>query len=967
MGTGGEDAAAAPPSWTDSVVRELRELYQLELEAASCYEQLGEARSRNRALEAQLERAGVNGAADSGDARPIRLDAIVASSSDSGPVEYAWNVDAPASPGGEEAWVSSLPLRFKRELELKDAYARIEDLEGKVAELKSESNDLSGIVHDNARRSKDAEDRHSNEKAAWQYARADMEESIAELEREKSRLHAINAQMDGEQDVLRASISELQQLVFQHKERLRDAETQRAHFETDASAKDVMLANFTQQLEEMKGRGDLQSEQLQAVIESRNQSDRERLEALESQRAMEQQKTRLERQVQTLRKQMRDMKASETQRKGKEAKEAKEAEVLKQSVSDHLATIAERDKHISELESKIEGMATISDSGDAEREGDQAKDEMIAALKKKESEVTLKLRAAVRKGKTIEQRYQEVDKELKSLKIKFEAAESTAAQEGGSMHQDAAIMQGRISDLEGQLEQAQKTASQSDEHAAKAAAMQGRIAELEGQLEHMRESVGQSDEHAQKAAAMQRRIAELESQLDKVEKIASQSEEHAENALAMQGRISELENQVQHMRESAVQSEEHAAEAAAMRDLIAQLKGQLATQLEHAQKSAGQSEGHAQRAAEMQGRIADLEAQLKQAEETAKESEEHAANVAGMQGRIAELEGQLVQIQESASQSDEHADKTAAMQDRIAELESQLDNQREQAQDSASQSEEHARNAAAMQGRIADLEGQLEHMRESVGQSDEHAQKAAAMQGRIAELESQLEQAQEKEREKEKERASMDSDGSAHNDAPTLANKAKDWEDKHKKTTVKLHAAVSRGKKFQARLHEKEQECAALQKQHAALERELSTLRVLAERSKQATLQAAARTTHENEIEEGGEEIEPPPASLRTPAMRPMVGLQQSTAGVPTATAAAVGDGAPWSNDGVGEWGAVEAAGTESTKEGTKEGPKEGAKEGPKDFKELLGGDSDNDEDDLKIDQAIKSTATSLWNFVLGD
>ena len=86
-----------------------------------------------------------------------------------------------------------------------------------------------------------------------------------------------------------------------------------------------------------------------------------------------------------------------------------------------------------------------------------------------------------------------------------------------------------------------------------------------------------------------------------------------------------------------------------------------------------------------------------------------------------------------------------------------------------------------------------------------------------------------------------------------------------------------------------------------------------------------------------------------------------------TATAAAVGDGAPWSNDGVGEWGAVEAAGTESTKEGTKEGPKEGAKEGPKDFKELLGGDSDNDEDDLKIDQAIKSTATSLWNFVLGD
>ena len=272
-----------------------------------------------------------------------------------------------------------------------------------------------------------------------------------------------------------------------------------------------------------------------------------------------------------------------------------------------------------------------------------------------------------------------------------------------------------------------------------------------------------------------------------------------------------------------------------------------------------------------------------------------------------------------------------------------------------------------MQGRIADLEGQLEHMRESVGQSDEHAQKAAAMQGRIAELESQLEQAQEKEREKEKERASMDSDGSAHNDAPTLANKAKDWEDKHKKTTVKLHAAVSRGKKFQARLHEKEQECAALQKQHAALERELSTLRVLAERSKQATLQAAARTTHENEIEEGGEEIEPPPASLRTPAMRPMVGLQQSTAGVPTATAAAVGDGAPWSNDGVGEWGAVEAAGTESTKEGTKEGPKEGAKEGPKDFKELLGGDSDNDEDDLKIDQAIKSTATSLWNFVLGD
>ena len=121
--------------WEASVVRELNELYQLEVEASKCYDKLEEAQEKNKLLEAKLvEICGDPEVVNSvlvAENRRRRLEFITVSSTKVGEVKMD---DESAKKiclfdtnegGAADEWRKALPLRFRRELELEEAHSEI--------------------------------------------------------------------------------------------------------------------------------------------------------------------------------------------------------------------------------------------------------------------------------------------------------------------------------------------------------------------------------------------------------------------------------------------------------------------------------------------------------------------------------------------------------------------------------------------------------------------------------------------------------------------------------------------------------------------------------------------------------------------------------------------------------------------------------------------------------------------------
>ena len=108
---------------------ELKELYQLEVEAASCYDDLNEEKQRNRVLEAKIVE--ICGDEDvvkdvlSAENRRRRLAAISTSSINAENVQRELDTNTQA---GREDWINSLPMRFRRELELEKAQGYIKEV-----------------------------------------------------------------------------------------------------------------------------------------------------------------------------------------------------------------------------------------------------------------------------------------------------------------------------------------------------------------------------------------------------------------------------------------------------------------------------------------------------------------------------------------------------------------------------------------------------------------------------------------------------------------------------------------------------------------------------------------------------------------------------------------------------------------------------------------------------------------------
>ncbi|QDZ21077.1 hypothetical protein A3770_05p35950 [Chloropicon primus] len=713
------------------MVKELTELYKLEEEAANCYEKLDEQIALSGALERKVEE--VCGAEEVArltnalalESRRKRLESISGR-----PVEGSENVsrffDESGKARDHEEWVNLLPLRFRREVELERARERIEELQGRVDTLKDESSDLSSLIHENANHLKTVEADHEEERDTWKRSERDYESSLRKLKEEKQKIQDVSSDLMEEQEGLRDKASHMQHLMMQQKQESEVMFQQVRTLEEKLVASMHSLQSAENEIEEMKGRETLQSEQLQAVILARNASEEEAGNASKKVRTAELQKRKAEKQVQVLKKRMEQI--------GKKTEEEKEA--LHSEIASQACEIEEKANLIKSLEEeKEEGKGSGADAKVLEE-----LEEEIKALKSKESGTMTKLRAAVKKGKAIEQQFQEAQKRLKGYEEKGGAVDDDAAES------NAAEQSQMIADLQGKLEEERERANQSEaagaelkETLSELAALQEQISEMEDENTKLEAasalSLSQRDEAEAKVSSLEQREVDLAQQVEslaaEVENMRSASSSDAEG---LRAKVAELEQQLSE------RANAEADDASEQGQMIADLQGKL----EGERERANQSEAAGAELKEKLSELAALQEQISEMEDentkleaasalSLSQRDEAEAKVSSLEQREVDLAQQVeslaaeVENMRSASSSD-----AEGLRAKVAELEQQLSERANAEADDASE-----------QGQmIADLQGKLEEERERANQSEaagaelkEKLSELAALQEQISEME----------------------------------------------------------------------------------------------------------------------------------------------------------------------------------------------------------------------------------------
>ena len=660
--------------------------------------------------------------------RRRRLESITATSAGNADFFASGRVKA----GGD--WVSSLPMRFRRELELERAQAKVKDLQSELGDLTDHLQAVEGQHTQERDAMKRAELKVLEEKDMVQleldmaHKRAESErEEFKRMERrmkdEKQRMQNAQLELQEEQDEHRANASHMQQLMLQQKQESQMMYQQVKDLEEKLSSSMHSLQIAEDQIGELKERETFQNDQLQSVILARNAKDEDVVAANKKVRALEMQKKRGDKQLQALKRQMEQI--------GKKAEEDQES--LRVEAARQALVIEEKDALVQSLQEEI-----IKSKDAPVEESKEAKEseEEISLLKKK-------LRAAVKKGKGIEQKWQD-EKEradqsevaasaMKEKIAELEAAHATGVPSGTGEAQQVIV------DLEAKLEAEKARANESE---AAASAMMLRISELEAHKERAEESeaacsalmVKVSELEAEKNAALgnaedsqekQQVIADLEAKLEAENERANESEE---TCSALKETISELEAEKNAALGNAEDSQEK-------QQVIADLEAKLEAQTERADESESTCSALKERVAEMEAQketvqasngegpadqdhvIADLEAKFK--------AEREKLRAAVRKGKS--IEQKLLAERQSAGERESAASALQeSLREKILELEAAQD-VLPVGSDAADQQPQ----IADQQPQIADLEAKLEEQR---ARADQNEAEASALRERFGEM-----------------------------------------------------------------------------------------------------------------------------------------------------------------------------------------------------------------------------------------
>ena len=654
--------------------------------------------------------------------RRRRLESITATSAGNADFFASGRVKA----GGD--WVSSLPMRFRRELELERAQAKVKDLQSELGDLTDHLQAVEGQHTQERDAMKRAELKVLEEKDMVQleldmaHKRAESErEEFKRMERrmkdEKQRMQNAQLELQEEQDEHRANASHMQQLMLQQKQESQMMYQQVKDLEEKLSSSMHSLQIAEDQIGELKERETFQNDQLQSVILARNAKDEDVVAANKKVRALEMQKKRGDKQLQALKRQMEQI--------GKKAEEDQES--LRVEAARQALVIEEKDALVQSLQEEI-----IKSKDAPVEESKEAKEseEEISLLKKK-------LRAAVKKGKGIEQKWQD-EKEIadqsevaasamKEKIAELEAAHATGVPSGTGEAQQVIV------DLEAKLEAEKARANQSEEtcsalketiselEAEKNAALgnaedsqekQQVIADLEAKLEAQTE---RADESESTCSALKERVAEMEAQKETVQ--ASNGEGPADQDHV----IADLEAKFKAEREklrAAVRKgksieqkllaeRQSAGERESAASALQESLREKILELEAAQDvlPVGSDAADQQpQIADQQPQIADLEAKL---EEQRARADQNEAEVSALRERF----GEMMALERTQAIAE---DEAVEQQQRIAELESRLRVERERADQSQNVSSRLGEKVALMESRQRDLEEMLREIQPNV-------------------------------------------------------------------------------------------------------------------------------------------------------------------------------------------------------------------------------------------------------------
>ena len=946
------EGAMEDHGWEATVEKELRELYAMEYEAARCYEDLHQAQRLNEALRARLAREcgedEVTAVAKSVALETRRRELESIGKGDEGRGRDL--SDGVASTGGVARpgdWVDGLPLRFRREVELERALGRVTELEVKVETLKAEGSDLSSLIHENARHLNQVEAGFEAERQEFARRGRDLEQQLKRAREDAEKMESVSGDLMEEKDGLRLESSRMQELLMRQKGEQQAMFGQVRELEEKLSSTMRSLSEAATEVEELRGRERLQSEQLQGAILARNTAQEEASSGARKVRQAEARGKKLEKQLGALRKQM--------EQAGRKAVADREA---------LMAEVAAKESEIKEKEAAISSL-----EGEAGEAGEAAGlKEEVESLKKKEAAAMVKLRAAVKKGKGIQEQLQATQKKLEELS---KEGAGTASQEAAEEEH-----QQMVADLQGQLdaEKERANAMEASESALKervgeleAAASEAErlgteITNLQDQLGEMEDdntrleaasalSCGQRDEAQAQVASLEQKVESLSSELQTLQGTADGTE-------GMQARISELESQLES------QAKELEIAQSSLQEQSAGAASQEAAEEEHQQMVADlqkQLDAEKERANAMEASESALKERVGELEAMESHQAVAEAEAVEQQQLIAELESRLQVERERADRNEAASLSLGEMDTELGSLRTLLSSKDEDISRLEHKVEEAIQNKLnserALQGELEALaeevaakEGQIKSMGPAAAGQDDaatlrreaetHREYIARLEGDLTrEREAQMASSEEKgrlegelrdqsaraealERELGEARRKLgEAEAAGGGKGSDLVEECERLREKQGETMHKLKAAVVKGKGIQKKLEQKE--------------RELEEARAEAERA-------------EGQLREARAEL----AAARAGA---------KDAAEPAATVAAEMESwnAGADDDGVWEAGDAPAA--------------PGGAEPPRDIGALMDrmaaeaeASDDEEGEDVKIDEALKNAGTNLWNWVSG-
>ena len=253
----------------------------------------------------------------------------------------------------------------------------------------------------------------------------------------------------------------------------------------------------------------------------------------------------------------------------------------------------------------------------------------------------------------------------------------------------------------------------------------------------------------------------------------------------------------------------------------------------------------------------------------------------------------------------------------------------------------------------ASLREKIEHTNDLEGRISTVQEEHAKLESSLKEKDSQLQELAGKSADAPPMAAVMEND----DEVSTL-------QEKQKETMHKLKAAVAKGKSIQKKLGLKEVEFSKLQDEHTKLLKQLQEMQEREKKNADFSLQGGIPVQSGFEPQQGdGLPTSDPDPSYST---IPLDGSEDRQGEGGGASHFDETNSSSFDNNN-GGWGS--GWGGQEEEEAIPRGPQDVQREADRQIQpdHYAEGDSEDDEEDIKIDQALKSAGASLWNWVSGE